>query len=303
LKIKTPHIIFLISALFIFQNSFASPQVPDYLIYKNDTIPIYNLILEKYLKENQNSDKGRLFGLSFREGSTPNCWRGYQAVYVIKNDSIFLENIFDHGELYSLFGKKNIIDSNSISISKTKMKSIFKDKIKSGRVFIDWLKEDISIRNGSLLRWDGIFHKIFEQEILFRVKNGIVTNVKKIENYIDEQENINRRYRAPTSTILFEELKKMDWKKLDKHDCSEEYTIVIGKKGKVTGVSMTAYKEDEIDEMWDRKEYNFCIKNILKGLKNLEFDIIKRKGKRISEKIYLELWYEEKTGNLENWTN
>ena len=303
MKIKIRYLILLILVLFLSKISFASPQVPDYLIYKNDTISIYNLILEKYFEQIKKSDNGKLFGLSFRESSTLNCWRGYQAMYVIENDSIFLENIFDYGELYSLYGKRNVIDPKRILASKGKMKLIFKNKIEKGRVFIDWLREDISVRNGKLLRWDGVFYKIFEQEILFKIKNGRIAKMKEIENYIDHPKKINRRYKDTISKIIFQELKKLDWKKLDEMECSEEYTIIIGENGKIKGVSMTAYKEEEIDEMWERKEYNSCIQNILNGLKKLKFDVIKQKGKRITEKVYLELWYEEKTGKLENWTN
>ncbi|MCG2432113.1 hypothetical protein, partial [Aequorivita xiaoshiensis] len=46
--------------------SFASsPQISDYLIFKNDTIPTYNLLVEQYLQKIKD-DKGRLFDLSFR---------------------------------------------------------------------------------------------------------------------------------------------------------------------------------------------------------------------------------------------
>ena len=80
--------------------SFASPQLPDYLIYKNDTIQTYNLLVEQFLQKSQ-QDEGRLFGLSFRSsidgglGASFNCWRGYQAIYKIENDSLFVSNIID----------------------------------------------------------------------------------------------------------------------------------------------------------------------------------------------------------------
>ena len=40
--------LFLIIILFAIR-IFASPQIPDYIIYKGDTIPTYNLILEQLL--------------------------------------------------------------------------------------------------------------------------------------------------------------------------------------------------------------------------------------------------------------
>ena len=71
-----------------------------YLVYKNDTVPTYNLLVEKYLQPRK-GDNGRLFDLSFRnsingtKGTSLNCWRGYQAIYKIENDSLFVSAIID----------------------------------------------------------------------------------------------------------------------------------------------------------------------------------------------------------------
>jgi hypothetical protein len=66
---------------------------------------------------------------------------------------------------------------------------------------------------------------------------------------------------------------------------------------------MAEYETDEkIEEAWEMDEYNYCIKNMLNALKKLRFDIIKDKGKPISEVIYIEIWFEE-NGKIKNWTN
>lgn len=82
-----PHIkiLFIILLNLTFNSIKASPQLPDYIIYKNDTIPTYNLLVELYLQK-LNPDEDKLFGLSFRNsldglGASLNCWRGYQAIY------------------------------------------------------------------------------------------------------------------------------------------------------------------------------------------------------------------------------
>ena len=120
-------------------NSFASsPQVPDYLVYKNDTIPTYNLLVEKYL-QTRKDDKGRLFDLSFRnsidgtEGTSLNCWRGYQAIYKIENDSLFVSAIID---CHSLEYKKEV--------PKNYIGKVFGEKVKNGKVFVDWHSGNIS---------------------------------------------------------------------------------------------------------------------------------------------------------------
>ena len=47
----------------------ASPQMPDYIIFKGDTIATYNLLLEQYLQRQEKTESEKLFGLSFRNSS------------------------------------------------------------------------------------------------------------------------------------------------------------------------------------------------------------------------------------------
>ena len=100
--------------------SFASPQMPDYIIFKGDTTATYTLLLEQYFQLQDKADQGKLFGLSFRNGASFNCWRGYQAIYKVENDSLFLVDIIDCGERRN--GKINK------ATSAEKLKSIFTDK-------------------------------------------------------------------------------------------------------------------------------------------------------------------------------
>lgn len=283
--------ILIIVILFLSQNSFASPQMPDYIIYNGDTIPIYNLILEKYFQKIEKSDEGSLFGLKFREDASLNCWRGYQAIYTIENDSLFLKNIIDCGE--------RKIDK---SASEKRIKEIFNNKFINGKVNIDWFSGDFTIPNGELLRWDGVFHKTFENEILIKVQNGKVSKISEIQNYVDDPKRINRKYGDTISKIMFNELYKLNWENKKDFDCSEKYLVTIGKNGEVTKVIMPEYQtKKEIKEFWERNEYNYCLKTVLKGLRDLKFDILKMNGKPIEENVYLEIWIED-NGKLENWT-
>lgn len=284
-------------------NSFAtSPQVPDYLIYKNDTIPTYNLLVEQYLQKVK-EDKGKLFNLSFRNsidgflGTSPNCWRGYQAIYKIKNDSLFVSAII---ECHSLEYKKQI--------PKNYIKEIFGNKVKNNKVFIDWYSGNISfpskIKDNRILRWDGVFERVFMYETVVKIDNGKILKISNEQNYTDLKNGIERLKRDSISNILFDKIKNYKWTKLDKFDCSEMYTIVIGKKGKITNVIMTEYQTKEsIKEFWDTKrEYNYCINSIKKALSDLQFDILKRKGEPTEEKFFVEIWFNE-DGTIENWTD
>jgi hypothetical protein len=276
----------------------ASPQIPDYLIYKGDTLPVYNLILEKIFKKINQSDQGSLFGLKFRDGGSLNCWRGYQAIYKIDNDSLFLSDIINCGELRY----KKTIDKEE---SKKRIANIFNGQIKNGKIFLNWYSGNFSLPQSTLLRWDGIFYESFEKEILIKVDNGRVKKAKLINNYIDKPDRINRRYNDTISNVLFERIKSknLNWNKLDNCDCADRYLITINKNGKIRKVQMADYQsKDSIDKYWDKKDYNLCINSIYRAVKDLKFDIIKRMGVKISEKVYLEIWYEEKTERIENWT-
>ena len=287
--------------LLLFSNkSTASPQSPDLLIYNGDTTAVYTLLLELYfdrIKKNVDND-GQLFGLKFREGATLNCWRGYQAIYKIENDSLFLVHITRCDEYY-LAGS---IDSNE---SKRRIEEIFGAKVKDGKVLINWYSGSLGIPKNEkkILRWDGVFYTIYEEEIQIKINKGRVLKISEIENYIDKPDRINRRYQDTVSNVIFAEIQKIKWGYNDKLDCSERYWITIGKSGNITSVKMVEYQtKSEIKEYWTRREYNYCIRKLKKGLKDLRFDVIRKMGRPIAEDIYIEIWFED-DGTIENWTN
>ncbi|WP_321344209.1 hypothetical protein [uncultured Draconibacterium sp.] len=292
----------ILLAIFFAKISFASPQVPDYLVYKNDTIPTYNLLVEQFLQQRE-QDNGQLFGLSFRNsidgelGGSFNCWRGYQAIYKIENDSLFVSDIIDCHTIKN-FDKQT---------SKKYLEEIFKDKVKNNKVFVDWFSGLISFpfqsEDNKIIRWDGVFENIYLFETALEIDKGIINKISDVENYTDLKNGIDRLTKDSINSILFKEVQRYKWKNLDKCDCSEKYIITIGGNGKIANVIMPDYQtKEEIEEFWDtKKEYNYCIKSMKKALSKLQFDIIKRNGKPMEENVLLEIWFEE-NGVIENWT-
>jgi hypothetical protein len=276
-------------------NEINSPQVPDYIIYESDTLPIYTLIIEQYLDKLGAEDNGDLFGLKFREGAATYCWRGYQAIYSIKNDSLFLNQLINCGDLLY----DNEINHKD---SKDRLVKLFKNKIKNGKVHLDWFSGNLNLPKANLLRWDGVFHNSFEEEIQLKIRKGKIRKKNKVLNYIDDPNRINRRKDDTLSNIIFKELNKVNWNNKKEFDCSEAYIITIGKNGKVKDVIMKDYQDKStIDKYWDKDEYKYCIKNVFDCLKKLKFDILKKDNKLIEEKIYIEFWILD-DGTLENWT-
>ena len=285
----------------ITSKGFASPQSPDLLIYNGDTIGIYILLLEQYFDQVKKKDdvEGKLFGLNFREGASLNCWRGYQAIFRVEDNNLWLEQITSCNEYF--YAKS--IDTVT---SKKRIAEIFGDKVVKGRVHVDWFSGNLTIPKleRKLLRWDGVFVKSFEEETLLEFDKGKVKNISEIKNYVDKPTRINRRHGDTLSNVIFREVQKMKWKNTDKFDCSERYLIKIGKNGRVKEVIMSDYQtEEQINDYWDTKrEYNYCIRTLMKGLKKLKFDIVKKLGQSIEEDIYIEIWFND-DGTIENWTD
>lgn len=297
---KLPFLFILVLTLSAFR-IFASPQMPDYIIFKGDTIATYNLILEQYLQRRDTAKTEKLFGLSFRNNTNGsfsfNCWRGYQAIYKIDNDSLFLVDIINCGE------RRNGKIDKTVSIGK--MKEIFGDNIIGDRVYINWFSGDLNFPlNNKVLRWDGVFYKIYEKETVISIAFGKVINMENVDNYVNNPKAIDRKNKDKISDILFKKIKRAKWINSDSIDCSEKYLVTIDKGGKVSKVTMLGYQSvDSIDKYWEKDEYNYCINTIFNALKKLEFDIIKDKGKPISEDIYIEIWFDGKKGKIENWTH
>lgn len=283
-------IIFIVTPLGLL----ASPQIPDYIIYEKDTIATYNLILEQYLQQQDTGKADKLFGLIFRNGASLNCWRGYQAVYKIENDSLFLTDIINCGELSN--GKINKVQSVG------KIKTIFADRLINDKVYIDWFDGKINFPLiNKILRWDGVFYKIFEKEKVITISKGIVEKIEDVNNYVDDPNRINRRDKNKVSELLFKKLKKIKWKNSNDFDCSEKYLVKIDEKGNISKVSML-YSDEEIKKYYEQDEYNYCINKMFNALKDLKFDIIKDKGIPVSEEIYIEIWIED-NGRIKNWTD
>jgi hypothetical protein len=269
----------------------ASPQMPDYIIYGKDTIVTYNLILEEYLQRKDNATTKQLFGLSFRNVSLTSCWRGYQAIYKIENDSIFLVDIIGCGER-----RNGRIDKAASSI---RMKALFGEKFLHGKVFINWFSGDINFPlNNKVLRWDGVFYTIYIKETVINIENGKVLNVEAVDNYVDDPKRIDRKDKDKISKYLFRKLKRVKWKNKEEFECSDKYLVTIDESGNVSKVKML-YSDKEIEEYYAKDEFNFCINKMYTALKTLKFDIIKDKGKPIAEDIYIEIWVDD-NGKIED---
>jgi len=150
------------------------------------------------------------------------------------------------------------------------------------------------------LRWDGVFSRIYEKAVLIEIKKGKKVKIEQIQNYVEKDKAIDRKYDDTISDILFERLNQINWDKVDQIDCSENYYFNINKRGRINSVGMANYRKEDLSLYFGKRDLRKCLKTVYKAVKDLKFDITKHEGKPVSERVTLEVWYEESTGKLQN---
>ena len=155
---RTLSIIILLVSTF----GFATEQIPDILIWKNDTISLYSNPLGSYPK----LDDLNLFG-DQNAGYSTACWRGYIAEWKIIDNSLYLSNIYSCDYAYS---------ENKI---KADLKKLFPKEYYNGIVSANWYSGELSVPDGKLINQE---LKIYESEWILSLKKGTVINKKKFDN-------------------------------------------------------------------------------------------------------------------------
>lgn len=146
--------------------AFATPQIPDLLIYKGDTLRLYATPLE-YLYENS-YQKPDLWGEEEACISTA-CWRGYQAEWTIEGDYLYLTNIYTC--------------CPPIDKRKADLKRIFGNRYVNGKVKADWFSGNAISPQGELLYYlHDAYHSVYEEEIEFVFKNGRLVETTVYDN-------------------------------------------------------------------------------------------------------------------------
>ncbi|MHB0756944.1 hypothetical protein [Polaribacter sp. M15] len=157
---------------------FATEQIPDILIWKNDTISLHSNPLGSYPK----LDDLNLFGDQDAGYSTA-CWRGYIAEWKIIDNKLYLSNIYSCDYFYS---------ENKI---KADLKKLFPKEYENGIVLANWYSGELSVPNGKLINQE---LKVYESEWILSLKKGKVIDEKKFDNseshisiYTQNQESLN----------------------------------------------------------------------------------------------------------------
>ena len=275
----------LLSLLLLFlaySNLHASPQASEILIMGKDTIYIYQFPFQGISEEVEASFLKNLHDSNHGGFISTGLWRGFRGVWEIIDDKLYLVDL------------KNVNNPREI------LMNTFKDHYIEGKVLADWFSSTLILPKGDVLRWDGIFGRTYYREEHLLFQNGCLVGKENISNYLPVKDGISRRQNPfqdysskPLAEVIYQTIKNLNWKKLsDKYRCDDEYLITIGANGRISEVKF-------IDEEFSCKK---CTRILKRELKNLQFDIIKWNGEPYEEQVRLELFYDEETKELENWS-
>lgn len=265
--------------------AFGTGQIPDYLILEKDTIAIFSNPLEQYFEQ-----IGKRELIDFSGCGSTACWRGYKAIWQIRNDSLFLNKITSC--------HKNCRDSNDANL-----KAMFGNNIP----FAEWVNGNLVAPKGKRLKYIHIgYASIFEKEQIFKIKNG---KVKKIKIKVNKKEarQIYKEHQTKEITKLaldtiFQTIKtKLDWKGIENSNylCDDEYFLTFNKRGKIKKVKFAPVGDGKkLEDWWYNVAEWKCRRNIKKALKNLDLGYL---NPDVKVKINIEIFYDDEKKELELW--
>jgi len=188
----------LILTLAFSLQGFCTMQVPDRLIYKGDTLPLYEYPLEKH-PDIDSLRKIKLFGDEYGCISS-GCWRGYVGEWTIINDQLYLTGLYDgcydsiKADLANLFGKKCV----------------------NGKVKADWVTGNFVVPKKEMF-----YYGQYEQELEFYFKKG---KLKKTQLY-DNSKAKQSEYFSDTEKLKKHIYSNINWDILPKQDTTVRVVV------------------------------------------------------------------------------
>jgi hypothetical protein len=141
-------------------NCLATFQTGDLLIIENDTVAIFQYPLNVYF------NKGNIYNPEFFTNClSTGCWRGYKAIWIIKDNKLFLKDIYD-------CCLKEKISIDRIGLPKNE----------EGLIFAYWFDGNFKIN--LQIKQEIIFHqsfdRLFMRKIIIKISKGHVTKMRHI---------------------------------------------------------------------------------------------------------------------------
>ncbi|MGB3587167.1 MAG: hypothetical protein WBA23_11535, partial [Tunicatimonas sp.] len=178
---KMKYKIIIILLLISFQ-SFGTAQIPDRLIYGDDTLSLFFCPLELYPDKELITPQG-LFdskGCFYTA-----CWRNYVATWSIERNNLYLLEIRNACYPTNMQDVEGSFKSGVDSIGQefADLKSLFPERYDNGRVKADWVSGELIVPKGELIYYfnEG-FQSIYEVELMLTVGQGILVSKQILDN-------------------------------------------------------------------------------------------------------------------------
>jgi hypothetical protein len=165
-----------------FIDAFGTAQIPDILIYRGDTISLFDCPLD-YFPNKELLNPKSLFGSSGCFYTA--CWRNYVATWIIENEKLYLVKIRNACYPTDMKYVEASYQDGAVTPGReyADLKSLFPDRYKDGKVFADWVTVNMFSPKGKMLFYihDG-FESIFEKELEFIVEKGVLKSITELDN-------------------------------------------------------------------------------------------------------------------------
>jgi hypothetical protein len=249
--------------------TFGTAQIPDLLIHKGDTLPLFFCPLDDYPDKGLLNPK-RLFGSSgcFYTAN----WRNYVATWKIENGKLYLINIRNacYPTSLSYVGSSYSRGADTIGTEYADLKTLFSDRYDNGKILADWVNAKMISPKGRELYYihDG-FLTIFEKEVEFTIEKGNLMQVQELDN---SRTRISEYTKNPN--LLKEFVKNnIDYSNLTKTE--DNVRVVVGvtdadEQGKINNVRIIKGYNESYD-----KEAERVVKSIP------QWDVLYRQGEKI----------------------
>lgn len=269
-KFINTSLVFLISI-----KAFATAQIPDILIYKGDTLSLFDCPLNYFPDKNLIHPK-KLFGSKGCFYTA--CYRNYIATWTIEENKLYLLNI--RNACYPTDMKYVKVSYNSgadtLGTEYADLETLFSDRIVNGRVPADWVDAKIIAPTGNCLFYiqDG-FMSIFEKEVEFTIENGTLIQIQEFDN---SKTRISKY--TQDQKLLIEFIKdNINYSNLPKQDNDVRVVVIILNStddGKIDTVRILR----GFNEVFD-KEAERVVKSIP------EWDVLYRHGQRTRGPVWM----------------
>jgi len=246
--------VFIVFLLF-FNAVYSTPQAGDRLIYNGDTISIYPFILEQYICNSPDKETINKKIEKYARVST-GCWRGFQALLEIRNDSLFLKKAYglEELDLSLIFDKKDSI-------------------------FVGWYTGILTCPKNMLIYEHSGWGGYYEYETDFRFENGLLKDIQEYHNYIKPTIYTNQ------DTLMNFIKSNIDYNKVE----------LVGRKIRVYTRIDGVDKNGKITEVFILRGHEGYNEEAVRVIKSIpQWQVIIRRGKQVHIPWAIPVTFEEK---------